>query len=109
MDELTAIESLAALSQESRLRVFRSLVQAGPEGLAAGVIALELDIVPNTLSTHLAQLTRAGLIRRTRDGRIIRYAADNAGIRALLTYLLEDCCQGRPELCRPAVATVACC
>jgi DNA-binding transcriptional ArsR family regulator len=109
MDESTAIDSLAALSQESRLRVFRHLVQAGPDGLAAGVIAVELDIVPNTLSTHLAQLTRAGLIRRERDGRIVRYAADNAGIQALLTYLLEDCCQGRPELCRPAVATVACC
>ncbi len=105
----TALAAFAALGQESRLAIFRALVQAGDDGLPAGVIADRLCIAPSTLSTHLGLLTRSRLIRATRDGRVIRYAADTEGIRALLGYLLEDCCGGRPELCQPAIATAACC
>lgn len=108
MEESTALDGLAALGQETRLRVFRHLVQAGPEGAPAGDIAAALGIVPNTLSAHLGQLARAGLIKGSREGRVIRYAADYPGVTALLQYLMEDCCQGRPELCRPALATLAC-
>jgi ArsR family transcriptional regulator len=108
MDETVAIESLAALGQESRIRIFRHLIQAGPEGVAAGEIAEQLGIVPNTLSSHLGQLVHAGLIKRHREGRSIRYAADYDGVTTLLQFLMEDCCQGRPEACRPALATIAC-
>ena len=108
MDESRALDGLAALGQQSRLRVFRYLIQAGSAGAAAGTIADDLDIVPNTLSTHLGQLARAGLIKGTREGRSIRYAADYAGVTQLLQYLMEDCCQGQPELCRPALQTLAC-
>jgi ArsR family transcriptional regulator, arsenate/arsenite/antimonite-responsive transcriptional repressor len=108
MDASTALDGLSALGQESRLRIFRYLVRRGAAGAAAGTIAAELDIVPNTLSAHLGQLARAGLIKGARDGRSIRYAADYDGIATLLTYLMEDCCQGQPELCRPAVAALAC-
>ncbi len=108
MDESTALDGLAALGQESRLRVFRYLVRAGAEGAPAGMIAADLGIVPNTLSSHLNQLARAGLIKGHREGRVIRYAADYPGVSALLQYLMEDCCQGQPDLCRPALATLAC-
>ena len=108
MDQPHALEGLAALGQESRLRIFRLLIQAGRNGASAGTIADRLDIVPNTLSSHLGQLARAGLITRHREGRSIRYAADYDGVSALLTYLMEDCCQGRPELCRPAVEALCC-
>lgn len=108
MDESKALDGLAALGQESRLRIFRFLVQAGAEGAAAGSIAARLGIMPNTLSTHLGLLLRAGLIRREREGRSIRYAANLGGISALLTYLMEDCCGGEPAKCRPAIDTIAC-
>ncbi len=108
MDETHALDGLAALAQENRLRIFRYLVQAGSEGVAAGTIAAELEIVPNTLSSHLGQLARAGLIVGHREGRSIRYAADYDGVTKLMTYLLEDCCNGQPEVCRPALATLAC-
>lgn len=108
MDESRALEALAALGQQSRLKVFRHLIRAGREGAPAGAIAEALEIVPNTLSTHLGHLARAGLIVGKREGRVIRYAADFDGVAGLLTYLMEDCCQGRPEACRPALATLAC-
>lgn len=108
MDETKALEGLAALGQENRLRIFRYLIQAGTGGAPAGQIAEALEIVPNTLSTHLGLLARAGLIAGKREGRSIRYAADYGGVTDLLQYLLEDCCQGEPELCRPALKTLAC-
>ena len=108
MDESRALDGLAALGQDSRLRIFRYLVQAGTAGASAGTIAEELDIVPNTLSSHLGQLARAGLIKGAREGRSIRYAADYSGVTALLQYLMEDCCHGQPALCRPALETIAC-
>lgn len=108
MDQANALDGLAALGQETRLRIFRHLVRLGPEGTPAGAIAAGLAVVPNTLSTHLDILVRARLIRRQREGRTITYAADIPGIAALLAFLTDDCCGGRPELCRPALPALAC-
>jgi DNA-binding transcriptional ArsR family regulator len=99
MDISTATEALSALAQASRLDVFRRLVRIGHEGLPAGEIARALDIPANTMSAHLAILQRAGLVVSRREGRSIIYSADFDGIQALMTYLTDDCCQGRPELC----------
>ena len=90
---------LAALAHETRLAVFRLLVTAGPSGLPAGEIAERLGVVASTLSFHLKELDRAGLLRSWRRQRQIFYAADYEGTRALLTFLTRDCCQGHPEIC----------
>jgi DNA-binding transcriptional ArsR family regulator len=95
----TAIEALGALAQESRLAIFRLLMREGQGGLPAGAIAERLAVPAPTLSFHLAYLQRAGLITRTRQGRSILYAANIGGMKALLGYLTEDCCQGQPEIC----------
>jgi DNA-binding transcriptional ArsR family regulator len=99
----TAVEALSALAHASRLGVFRLLVRAGPGGLPAGEIAREVGALPNTLSTHLTILAHAGLIRARRQGRSILYSADYEGMRALLGFLMEDCCAGQPEICAPFV------
>ena len=112
MDNGAAIKGLSALAQESRLAVFRLLVKAGPDGMAAGEIARTLWITPNTLSAQLTMLANAGLIRSRRDGRSIIYTAGYDAMSDLLAYLMEDCCQGRPEVCAPLAelaARVACC
>jgi len=96
-----AVEALSALAHGSRLGVFRLLVRAGPDGLAAGEIAREVGALPNTLSSHLTLLAHAGLIRSRREGRSILYSADFAAMSALLGFLMEDCCAGRPEICAP--------
>ncbi|QDY99427.1 winged helix-turn-helix transcriptional regulator [Nitratireductor mangrovi] len=103
-----ALDALAALGQETRLDVFRLLVRAGPEGVPAGDIADRLGAVQNTMSAHLKVLAQAGLIAARRDGRSVRYSADMTGFRDLLAYLMEDCCNGRPELCRPAIEAATC-
>ena len=102
MDETGIVRALAALAQEHRLRIFRLLVKRGPSGLPAGEIADKIGIGPTNTSFHLKELDRAGLLRATRQGRYIRYAIDVEGMRKLLTYLTEECCQGRPELCGQA-------
>lgn len=92
--------------------MFRLLVRAGPEGVAAGEIARAMDTPANTMSTQLAILARTGLIRSRRDSRSVIYSADYTQITALLSFLMEDCCQGRPEICAPlgeAAARAACC
>lgn len=99
MEIKSVTDALAALAQETRLTVFRLLIREGPNGLAAGAIARELDVPPATLSFHLTQLERAGLIASRRLGRQIFYAADIEGTRRLIGFLTEDCCQGRPDLC----------
>jgi len=112
MESELAVKRLSALAQDSRLAVFRLLVRAGPDGVAAGDIARSLDITPNTLSAQLNILANAGLAVSRRDGRSIIYAADYDGMSGLLVYLTEDCCQGRPEVCAPlaqAAARFACC
>ena len=107
---MNAIRGLSALAHETRLRVFRTLIVEGPGGLAAGAIAERLGVPPSTLSTHLGLMEGAGLLRRSRVQRQIFYAADIEGIRRLLTFLTEDCCQGRPDLCKALVdlATAGC-
>ena len=97
--ELTAVERLSALAQASRLNIFRLLVKAGPEGLRAGEIASTLGIPANTLSTHLRILTDAGLLAVRAAARERIYAVRFETMRDLVAYLLEDCCQGHPELC----------
>ncbi len=112
MESNIAIKRLSALAQPSRLAVFRLLVKAGPEGVAAGEIARLLGITSNTLSAQLNVLTNAGLISSQRDGRSIIYAANYDGMSELLVYLMEDCCQGHPEVCAPqsiAASRAACC
>ena len=94
METTGAIRSLAALAQESRLAVFRLLVQAGPEGRAAGAISEALDIPPATLSFHLGQLANAGLVRSRQKGRFVYYSADFAAMNALVGFLTENCCGG---------------
>jgi len=99
MDEFAATRALGALSQPTRLAVFRLLVREGPDGLPAGAVAARLGVQPATLSFHLAQLERAGLLAARRQGRQIRYAADIQAMRRLVGFLLDDCCHGHPEAC----------
>lgn len=100
MQPAQVIDALGALAQEHRLAVFRMLVQAGPEGLAAGAIAKRLGVPNSSLSFHLAQLNRAGLVRQARRGRSLLYAADYPAMNALVGYLTENCCGG--GACAPA-------
>lgn len=99
MNDKEAVISLAALAHMHRLRIFRILVERGPSGLAAGEIADQVGISATSTSFHLKELERAGLINSTRDGRYIRYAIHIDSMRSLLTFLTEDCCQGKPEIC----------
>ncbi len=105
MELSTAIPALSALAHESRLLAFRLLVEAGTEGLSAGEIAAELDVAPPTLSFHLSHLVRSGLVDSRRESRSILYSLRVDGIRELVDFITQDCCQGRPELCAPGRAT----
>ncbi|HEV7340009.1 MAG TPA: metalloregulator ArsR/SmtB family transcription factor [Sphingopyxis sp.] len=100
MESETVVRALSALAQEHRLSLFRLLVQAGPDGLAAGAIAEALGVPASSLSFHLAQLTNAGLIAQRRDGRSLIYSADYGAMNALLGFLMENCCGG--AMCAPA-------
>jgi ArsR family transcriptional regulator, arsenate/arsenite/antimonite-responsive transcriptional repressor len=108
MDRSRTLAALSALGQDTRLDVFRLLVKAGEEGMLAGEIGGALDVRQNTMSANLAVLHGAGLIRNRREGRSVRYFADMDGMRGLLSFLMEDCCGGRPELCQPVIEAVAC-
>lgn len=99
METKQALEAFQALSQDTRLGALRLLVQAGPNGLAAGAIAERLAVQPSTLSTHLGILERAGLVASRRESRSIIYAAQYEGLRQLIAFMMEDCCQGRAEIC----------
>jgi ArsR family transcriptional regulator len=92
-------ETFAALAHELRLAVFRLLLEHTPNGLPAGQIALRLQVPASTLSTHLAQLERAGLLKSWREQQRILYAVDTEGTRNLVAFLVDDCCGGQPELC----------
>jgi len=111
MDLSTTVKALGALSQESRLEAFRLLVRNGSEGMAAGEIARALNIPHNTMSSHLSILANAGLIGSRRVSRSIIYSIDFDGTRELLSFLMEDCCRGRPELCAPVLDSLlpGCC
>ncbi len=99
MESKKALSKLAALAQETRLAIFRRLVRAGPVGESAGTIADALRTPAPTLSFHLKELERAGLISQRRASRSLFYAAHYEGMRELLSYLMEDCCAGRAEIC----------
>jgi len=104
METMQAVQALSALAQESRLAIFRLLVQAGPAGLAAGAIGERLDLPPATLSFHLAGLTRAGLAQSRQEGRFVIYTASFQNMNALVTFLTENCCGGAacaPAACQP--------
>lgn len=109
MEKKEALLALAALGQETRLGVFRLLVRAGRDGATAGSIAETLKVRSNTLSTHLGALARAGLVASRRDGRSIHFFARMDGMQELVTFLLEDCCNGRPDLCSPIADLAASC
>jgi len=110
MDNETAILGLAALAQSTRLEVFRLLVRHEPTGLAAGEVARQLAVPHNTMSSHLAILTRAGLVTSERQSRTILYRANLAGVRELVEFLLKDCCGGSAERCAPILAELfPCC
>jgi ArsR family transcriptional regulator len=94
-----ALAALAALGQPTRLEIFRLLIRHEPKGLAAGAIAEAVGAAHNTLSNHLSILARSGLLRGERDGRSIVYRADVEGMRALVAFLINDCCDGHPEIC----------
>ena len=100
-----------ALAQPTRLKAFRRLVAAHPEGLPAGDIAHHCKVPHNTMSTHLASLTRGGLIAVSRQGRTMNYRADLEGLRGMIEFLMRDCCGGRPEICTPLIGDLqqSCC
>jgi DNA-binding transcriptional ArsR family regulator len=108
MDKNHALDAFAALSQSTRLDVFRLLIKAGEAGITAGDISDTLGVRQNTMSANLSVLARAGLIRNEREGRSIRYFADMDGMRGLLAFIMEDCCGGRPELCQLVIDELAC-
>ena len=102
MEINSVVRALGALAQQSRLRIFRQLVQTGPSGIAAGEIAADLDIAPATLSFHLKEMNHAGLIVARQDGRFIYYSADFSRMSALVDYLTENCCARDGVTCGPA-------
>jgi DNA-binding transcriptional ArsR family regulator len=106
MDSSTAVTHLTALAHESRLGIFRLLVRSGPQGLCVSDIGSRLRIAPTTLSFHLKELTQAKLIKARQDGRFVYYSADFKRMNALLRYLTEHCCEGRP--CEVSSEAVTC-
>lgn len=109
MESSDALDTFAALAQPTRLDAFRLLVKHEPQGLPAGGIAQHLGVPANTTSTHLAILARAGLVSAERRGRSIVYRAELDRVRELASFLVADCCGGRPEVCQPLVAEFAPC
>ena len=106
-----AVGALAALAQETRLSIFRILVEAGAEGVAAGRLSESLGVAAPTLSFHLKELAHAGLVTARQEGRFIYYAADFERMAALMTYLTHSCCRGMPEECLSVMETAlgSCC
>ena len=103
-DDTKTISQLSALAQETRLSVFRALMQAGPAGMPAGEIAQRLDVAPTTLSSHLGILNRSGLIDMRRNGRSLIYSANVGNVRGLIQTLVSDCCNGHPDVCSEITA-----
>jgi DNA-binding transcriptional ArsR family regulator len=107
IDQSAAVQALAALAQDTRMTAFRRLVAAYPDSIGAGDIARGCEVPQNTMSTHLAILTRAGLLHVERAGRQMNYQADLDGFRAVVTYLAKECCDGRSDLYASLVADLA--
>lgn len=108
MDERQALMAFASMAQETRLRIVRLLVQAGPNGMAVGAIADAVGVSASNVSFHLKELDRGGLVSQRRDARSIVYSADYEALSGLIRFLMEDCCAGRPEICGPALAPSCC-
>ncbi len=108
MDISGATTSFAALGQPTRLSALQVLISAGSEGMPAGDLADHLGVLQNTLSTNLTVLLNAGLVRNQRQGRSIRYFADMDRFSALIGFMMQDCCGGRPELCQPVLDELKC-
>ncbi|WP_043364520.1 helix-turn-helix transcriptional regulator [Belnapia sp. F-4-1] len=109
MEFRDALACLGALSQGTRLETFRLLVRHEPEGLPAGEVARRLDVPQNTMSTHLAVLTRAGLLQSERHSRSIVYRADLNRLREMMLFLVKECCEGHADLCEPLIAELLPC
>jgi ArsR family transcriptional regulator len=109
MKEKQALDAFAALSQETRLRIVRLLVEAGPDGMPAGAIGEAVGASSSNVSFHLSHLERAGLIDSRREARSIIYSAAYPALGGLIAFLMRDCCKGRPEVCAPAVAALSAC
>jgi len=109
MKEKQALDAFAALSQETRLRIVRLLVEAGPDGMPAGGIGEAVKASSSNVSFHLSHLERAGLIESRREARSIIYSAAYPALGGLIAFLMRDCCKGRPEVCAPAVAALSAC
>lgn len=109
METTAAVSALSALAHEGRLEIFRRLVRAGPDGLAAGDIARATGALPNTLSSNLAILSAAGLAASRREGRSIIYSAAFDRMRDLLAFLVEDCCAGSAQVCAPLAEVASRC
>lgn len=105
MDTHDAVTALGALAQETRLGIFRLLVEAGPEGMPAGAIAESLGVAPATLSFHLKELSTAGLTHTRQEGRFVIYSADFECMAALMTFLTQNCCKGMPSDCLETMET----
>lgn len=101
MNEKQAVKALSALAQDTRLRIFRHLVERGPDGTPAGEIGKALKVAPATLSFHLKELESGGLLNSRRESRKIIYSANYEGMGSLLKFLTEDCCKGDPRACQP--------
>ena len=108
MDERQALSAFGALSQETRLKLLRLLVVAGPDGIAAGALAERVDVSASNVSFHLKELERAGLVAQRRDSRSIVYSAEYDALTGLIRFLTEDCYSGRPEICSPALSPACC-
>lgn len=108
MDERQALSAFAALSQETRLRVVRLLVKAGPDGMAAGEIADHMEVSASNVSFHMKELEHAGLVVARREARSIIYSAAFPVLTEVIQFLMKDCCAGHPEICTPALAQACC-
>ncbi len=102
MENKTAVTALAALAQDSRLAIFRLLVQTGPEGLPAGKIGETLGVPPSSLTFHMKELSHAGLVKSRQESRYVIYSANYEAMNELLGFLMENCCGGKP--CAPAAS-----
>jgi ArsR family transcriptional regulator, arsenate/arsenite/antimonite-responsive transcriptional repressor len=109
METNDALDALSALSQETRLAVFRLLVRREPDGVAAGDLAKAIGVPANSMSVHLGVLSHAGLVTSERRSRSIIYRADLARFRELMLFMLKDCCNGRSEICAPLIADLTPC
>ncbi|SDP48662.1 DNA-binding transcriptional regulator, ArsR family [Phyllobacterium sp. YR620] len=109
MDQYATIEAFAALAQPTRLDAFKLIVTREPEGIAAGEISRLLSVPQNTMSSHLAVLSRAGLISSQRQSRSIIYRADFESLRGAINFLLKDCCAGHPSICAPLLSDIVPC